>query len=289
MKSHILLILIIILCIIRLPEKSFAATELQKFTNVSFIDSPYNDGDSFRIKLGNSNITIRIYFADCPETKVSQNTDARRVRAQTRYFGMPSHRETVFYGKKATEFTKQQLEKPFTLHTAFASALGRSKQGRCFGFITTANGQDLASLLVANGLARAYGVARKTPNGISHKEMADRLNDMESSAMLLRIGIWAATDVSQLATLRALERQENAELQEIRNNVHVPLKPININISSKEELRMLPGIGPVLSSRIILNRPYKNNNELLKISGITEKVMKELHPHLADINVKTKK
>ncbi len=283
MKSNIFSIAIIIISTIFLPTKSYSASVLQKFTNVILIDSPYNDGDSFKVRIGESNLTIRIYFADCPETTVSQNTDARRVRAQTRYFGMPSHRETIFYGKEATKFTKTQLEKPFTLYTSFATAPGRSSKGRCYGFIKTSTGEDLASLLVANGYARSYGVARRTPDGISHEEMAERLNDMESSAMLSRKGIWAATDVNQLATMRALERQENAELQEIRKSIRVPLKPININNSSIEELRMLPGIGPVLSNRIILNRPYKSNTNLLAITGITEKVMKELKPHLANI------
>lgn len=267
-----------------MPINPSTANELKAYTNVALIDSPYNDGDSFKIRINNSNVTIRIYFADCPETSVSQNTDARRVRSQTRYFGMPSHRETVFYGREAAKFTKKQLSKPFTLYTAFASAPGRSSRGRCFGFIKTFNGEYLAQLLVANGYARAYGVARKTPEGISGKEMTARLNDMESSAMMTRKGIWAATDITQLATMRALERQELAELQEIRDCVHVPLKPININTASREELRMLPNIGIVISNRIIVNRPYKNNNELLNITGITKKVMKEIRPHLSKIN-----
>jgi endonuclease YncB( thermonuclease family) len=257
------------------------AGELHAYTNAILIDSPYNDGDSFQVNINGSNITIRLYFADCPETSVSRNTDARRVRSQTRYFGVPSHRETIFFGKEATKFTKQQLSKPFTLYTALASAPGRSPHGRFFGFIKTADGEDLASLLVANGYARAYGVARKTPSGIRHEEMAARLNDMESAAMLARKGIWKATDVNQLATLRALERQENAELRQILDYVRVPLKPININTATKEELRLLPGVGPVLSNRIILNRPYTNNDDLLKITGITEHVMKKIYPNLA--------
>ena len=289
MKIRYIFTTIIALCAICLLINICEGSELQVYTNATLIDSPYNDGDSFRVKIGDSNITIRLYFADCPETKVSQSTDARRVRSQTRYFGMPNHRKTVAYGREATQFTKEQLEKPFTVYTAHASALGRSPGGRYYGFITTYNGKDLASLLVANGYARAYGVARKTPNGISHKEMAARLKDIESSAMLTRKGIWETTDINQLVAMRALERQEDAELKEIHGNIRVPLKPININTASKEELRLLPRIGPVISNRIILNRPYTNNKDLLRIDGITERTMKELRPHLANIDEKSKK
>ncbi len=283
MTKYILINMVIFICYTHLTANLCTAKDLVAYKNASLVTSQHNDGDSFLVKLGNSNITIRIYFVDCPETTVSQSTDARRVRSQTRYFGLLSHRETVFYGKEATNFTRQQLEKPFTVHTALATAPGRSTGGRYYGFITTSHGEDLASLLVANGYARAYGVARKTPEGISHEEMAARLKDLESSAMLARKGIWAATDIKQLTSLRALERLENAELEKIRDSIKVELKPININTASLEELRMLSGIGAVMGKRIIDGRPYNTNDDLVRVKGITKKKIEKLLPHLSTI------
>ena len=36
------------------------------------------------------------------------------------------------------------LAKPFTVHTAFADARGDGKHKRIYGFVTTADGEDLA-------------------------------------------------------------------------------------------------------------------------------------------------
>ena len=72
-------------------------------------------------------------------------------------FGLSGPTRTIHFGNEAKTFTEHVLLKPFTVHTAFASALGRSTKGRVYGFIITADGNDLASLLIKNGLARTHG------------------------------------------------------------------------------------------------------------------------------------
>ncbi|MCF6147884.1 MAG: hypothetical protein E3K37_04415 [Candidatus Kuenenia sp.] len=79
----------------------------------------------------------RLYFIDCPETFVNTQSDAQRVREQTRYFGLPDASRTVHFGNEAKSFVEHILQKPFTVHTAFANAPGRSAKGRVYAFITT--------------------------------------------------------------------------------------------------------------------------------------------------------
>ncbi len=45
---------------------------------------------------------------------------------------------------------------------------------------------------------------------------------------------------------------------------------VNINTASKEELDVLPGIGPVLAERIIEARPFKTIEDVMKVKGIKE-------------------
>ncbi len=213
---------------------------------------------------------MRLYFVDCPETSIGSKSDARRLREQIRYFGLLNADRAIYFGNEAKKFVDRILSKPFTLYTAFASALGRSAKGRVYGFIVTADESDLASQLVKNGFARAYGFGRKTPNGIHRDEMMERLRDLEASAMLKRIGIWSESDPDRITDTRAKQRSEDQELEEL-------VKPklfegtLDLNTATEEELQTIKGIGPVLAARIIAGRPYKTVDDLLKVKGIGPK------------------
>ena len=262
---------------------SLRAGELQKFSNVTLVDGAYYDGDSFRVNLGEREVTIRLYFVDCPETSVHQSTDARRVRSQRRYFALSSPRETVIYGRKAAEFTKKQLSRPFTVYTAFADAMGRSRGGRYYGFVEIADGGDLGQLLVKNGYARACGVSRGGPHGVPGSEIASMLRDMESMAMLGRRGIWKSTHADKLVELRAAERRDVNELKAISVEINAPEESLDINKASLSDLETLPGIGVMTGRRIIAGRPYTNLNQLLGVPGITSNKLKRLRSYLMDI------
>jgi endonuclease YncB( thermonuclease family) len=259
------------------------AGDLEKFSNVTLVDAAYHDGDSFRVNISNRQVTVRLYFVDCPETSVSHNTDARRVRTQKRYFGLDSARDTILYGRLASEFTSEQLEKPFTLYTSFATAMGRSSGGRYYGFIQTAAGDDLGELLVANGYARAYGVSRSDWRGKNHEEEASMLNDMESFAMLGRKGIWRSANADKLVAMRAQERSEAKELSLICDALNAPLENIDINSASLADLETLPEIGVVTAKRIIAGRPYSNIEDLLELPRITEARLEKLRKYFVEI------
>ena len=260
---------------------SFSA-DLVMFSNARLINNPANDGDSFLVEADGKTFLVRLYFVDCPETLAAFNSDAQRVREQTRYFGLSDAKRTVRFGNEAKAFVDHCLAKPFTVHTAFASALGRSSKGRVYGFITTADGNDLASLLVKNGFARTYGIGRETPDGVSRDEMIERLRDLEISAMLKRVGVWSESDPDRIAEFRSKQRSDDRELQKVRDQVTKAKAPqglVNLNTATEKELQSIKGIGPAFAKRIITGRPYTTVDDLLKVKGISTKKLETIRPY----------
>jgi len=249
--------------------------ELQALEGVRLVAHESNDGDSFLVEHGGREFPVRLYFVDCPETAADSETDARRVRGQTRYFGLAEHAATLQYGREAREFTRQRLEQPFRLHTAYATAPGRSVATRIYVFAVTADGEDLGSLLVEHGYARAYGVRRGTPGGVSHEEWYAMLSDLESAAMLDRRGIWALAESRRLVAMRAEDRREQAELKAVGEQDRQPSR-LNLNTASPEALRRLPGVGAATAARIIANRPYRNADELSKVPRLSSAALASL-------------
>ena len=262
--------------------QSYAA-DLQMFSNAKLINNPANDGDSFLVEVNGKSFRVRLYFVDCPETSVNSKSDAQRVREQARYFGLTSAERIIHFGNEAKTFVEHVLDKPFTVYTAFASALGRSAKGRVYAFITTADGDDLASLLVQNGLARTHGMGRKTPNGIPRNEMIERLRDLETSAMLKRVGIWSESNPDRIAKLRAKQRSEERKLQEIKNQATKAKSSqglLDLNTATEKELQSIKGIGLILTKRIIGGRPYKTVDDLLKVKGIGPKKLEKIRAYV---------
>lgn len=267
-----------------LAGRVFAAAELERFTNVQLVENPSNDGDSFVVKEGDRQLHLRLYFVDCPESVATTDADAKRIREQAFYFGIPDAKRILEFGREAKEFTARALAKPFTIHTAFAGALGRSPGGRVYAFVTMSDGKDLGRLLVESGYARAYGTKRTGPDGKGAEEFQKELQDSESEAMLKRKGVWAATDVTVLAKLRAQQREEEKELKDlIKESAGLrEAKPgsVDLNTASAKELQSVKGIGAVLAGRIIAGRPYEKVDDLRRVSGIGAKLLERIRPYL---------
>jgi competence ComEA-like helix-hairpin-helix protein len=51
----------------------------------------------------------------------------------------------------------------------------------------------------------------------------------------------------------------------------IELGRIDINTATDKELRMIPGIGPVMAARIIAARPFRSADDLKKVTGIGDK------------------
>ncbi|MDD4736082.1 MAG: helix-hairpin-helix domain-containing protein [Kiritimatiellae bacterium] len=265
---------------------SCRAADMESYHGVQWIPNEANDGDSFSVQLDKQRkVRVRLYFVDCPETSASWESDVRRIREQRRYFGLSDEQTLIEIGKEAAEFTRERLQKPFTVYTAFASALGRSAEGRIYAFVQTSDGDDLATLLVRQGLARAYGVGRENQNGVRRDEIKAKLSDLEGSAMLRNVGAWKYSDPDLLADLRATQRQEDTEIRSIRSGIgggdaDEPPELIVINTASKRELQTLPGIGPAIAERILKNRPFQELDEMQRVQGITLERIEILRPFI---------
>ncbi len=241
--------------------------DLQKFENCTFVASDWADGDSFPVQIapGREEV-VRLYFADCPETSATNESDQRRVREQSDYFGVEDPKATLEFGKKAAAAVARILSKPFTVHTTFARALGRSAKPRIYAFVTTSDGKDLAAYLVENGLARSYGVGRTSPDGLSVDDAKARIDDLELQAALQKAGIWSMTDPAKLAGMREARREEKRELEEEfgpRSD-----EPVDVNTATIDELATLPGVGPVLAGKIVEHRPYASAEDLRGVPGM---------------------
>lgn len=63
-----------------------------------------------------------------------------------------------------------------------------------------------------------------------------------------------------------------------------PSRPIDLNLASEEELRLLPGVGPALARAIVERRrrkgPFRSVEELLEVAGIGPRKLERLRPLL---------
>ena len=279
-----------LLALIFLALSAHAVEPLTHLERCTLVPTEWADGDSFRVRTaGGEELTIRLYGADCIETNIRDESDARRLRAQRRYFGISgfggspqaSIEAAKGFGGKAAEEITLALAEPSSVHTAYSDARGDARYKRFYGFVTTSKGEDLATRLVGLGLARAFGVYRETPDGTTKDEMSASLKDLELKAAKKGLGAWAATDWELLPEERKEERTENAEIEQaIAPRGLASGETINPNTAARDELMELPGIGEVIANRIIESRPYTKLEDLDKVNGIGEQILLRIAPFL---------
>lgn len=267
-----------------LVPAAVAAKALQGFPGATLVRTDYNDGDSFRVRFERNGQTeekvFRLYFVDAFESVTAFASDRTRLLEQTRDFGFPKKDRArgVEFGQRANARVSEILSEPFTLHTAFAVALGRSQKERFYAMITTAQGEDLAAILVHEGLARVHGVGRSRPDGISGADYEKQLGDLELDAAVKRRGAWSVSDFDQLPALREEQRREKRELLALGRSTE---GLIDLNTATLEELESLKGIGPKLADLIIKRRPYKSVDDLTRVPRLRPAVLEDIRPHVS--------
>lgn len=263
-----------------------SANDFTTVEGVRYVPAPWGDGDSFRVRFPDgTEHTLRLYGADCMEATILDDSDARRLRAQRRYFGISNYGNSPqrsielakSLGEAATLQTRAWLETPFTVHTTFADGRGSPRHPRIYAFVTTSEGEDLATLLVQHGLARAFGVYRSTPDGLHRDDYQEQLSDAQLVAARNGKGIWAYTDWETLSDERRDQRREDLETR-IAMGTSPPTQRLNLNHAAKEELMRIPGVGNVTANAIIESRPFSQIEDLTRVPGIGETTLKNLRP-----------
>lgn len=262
------------------------ASELETISGVVFVPTEWADGDSFRVRLPDGEEhTLRLYGADCIEWHVADASDARRLRAQRRYFGISEYGNSSSasielaksLGEAAGVTVRAVLAQPFTLHTSFADGRGDERYSRIYAFVTTPDGQDLATRLVSAGLARAYGVTRSTADARSRDEYRETLRDAELIAARTGRGAWKYTDWSRLPEERRQQREEERE-ERMALGTAEPVNSVDLNTASRDELMRIPGVGEITALEIISSRPFDSVDDLLRVRGIGQKTLESLRP-----------
>ena len=93
------------------------------------------------------------------------------------------------------------------------------------------------------------------------------------------------TDWEFLPCERLIVRLEKIELSSaVQQSKRLPLnESLNPNTANKEQLEMIPGIGPSTAQKIIdarLGQAFDTLNDLLSISGIGQRTLEKMQPYL---------
>jgi competence ComEA-like helix-hairpin-helix protein len=275
--------------------------------NCRLISNPANDGDSFHASAGAREYIFRLYMVDAPET--DEMKPARLVE-QAKYFAITVP-QAIEVGQAAKEFTREKLSEPFTVFTHMSDAMGQSKLERFYAFVQTKDG-DLGEQLVRNGLARSYGF-KAVPPGLRNSRLeVEKIQQFEDEARQEKIGGWGV-DAERLnvhaqkpATFSVFVAEKTARPRSL-SVAHTPsatpafrpsstavgpvdvkkshakekieLGRIDINSATEKELKMIPGVGPVMASRIIAARPFRTADDLKKVNGIGDKKYAKIRPY----------
>ena len=81
----------------------------------------------------------------------------------------------------------------------------------------------------------------------------------------------ASPPSSEAAPQKAVEKAATAQPAKLAAG-----QKVNINTATKEQLEALPGIGPVKAQAVIDGRPYKSNEDIMKVKGIKEGTFKKI-------------
>jgi hypothetical protein len=169
------------------PRQSPNADGFRELRNVTYVASPDNTGDRFKVRQGEEEFFVRLLWVSCPPVNPKEE---KQLMEHAGYFGI-SIEDALAVGQRAQEFTARFLAgKPLALLTrgqkdAEDSLLVGVRPGKV---------GDFAGVLVDNGLAMIRPAAAKKGPAREHEESILRnLAEREKTAKTRAIppGAWA--------------------------------------------------------------------------------------------------
>jgi len=252
--------------------------------NCRLVPNAANDGDSFHVSVNGKEYIFRLYLVDAPETDAA---NPARLIEQAKDFGMTVP-QVIEVGETAKAFAGEKLGEPFTVITHMANAMGRSNIERFYAFVQTKDG-DLGEQLIANGLARIHGTRATPPGASSPAAERQRLEQLEDEAKRRKVGGWGMSgQASNVASATPQPVASAAAPILVTPALTAPTKnteragdagKLDVNTATEKELRLIPGIGPVMAGRIIAARPFRSADDLKKVSGIGDKKYDQIRPY----------
>src|SRR5438094_3454194 len=307
LRHKIGLLVFVIVCAAQVDADARESKDWIVLENCRLISNPANDGDSFHASAGTREYIFRLYMVDAPET---DEMNPARLIEQAKYFAITVP-QAIEVGQIAKEFTRQKLSEPVTVFTHMSDAMGRSRLERFYAFVQTKDG-DLGEQLVRNGLARNYGF-KAVPQGLRSSRLeVEKLQQFEDEAQQESIGGWGVDArrlnvhaqkrapfsvfvPGQTARPRALPltnspsaasafRPSSTTVGPVhvkKSHAKEKIEPgkIDINTATEKELKMIPGVGQVMASRIIAARPFRSADDLKKVNGIGNKQYDKIRPY----------
>jgi competence ComEA-like helix-hairpin-helix protein len=310
LRHKIGLLALAIVCVAGVDAGARESKDWIVLENCRLISNPANDGDSFHASSGASEYIFRLYMVDAPET---DEMNPARLVEQAKYFAITVP-QAIEVGQAAKEFTREKLSEPFRVFTRMSDAMGHSKLERFYAFVQTKDG-DLGEQLVRNGLARNYGF-KAVPPGLRNSRLeVEKLQQFEDDAKRERIGGWGVNGerlnvhaqkpapFSVFVAEKMIRFQASPWVNSFSRTSATPafrsssttvgpvdvkkshakekIEPgrIDINTATEKELKMIPGVGPVMASRIIAARPFRSADDLKKVNGIGDKKYAKIRPY----------
>ena len=254
-------------------QQSTGTNQWEVLENCQLVTNAVVDGDSFHVLHEGREYVFRLYFVDAPEKESSLK---ERIQDQAAYFGIAED-DVTRAGGLAARFTRQKLtETNFTVTTRWQNAMGRSSLAR-FYCVLTVNDENLAELLVANGIARIYGLRANVPGGLRSTTFINKLKNLELTAREKKLGVWDESQFPRMETGEAPASTTNA-VGETTSPIEASTALVDVNTATHEELMALPGIGKVMAERIVTNRPFATVDDLRRVPGIGAKTLDKLRP-----------
>jgi endonuclease YncB( thermonuclease family) len=187
------------------------ARQWERLEGCEYFEGVYSDGDSIEVRRDGKQYVFRLYFVDCVEKNPASR--ARR-RTQGQYFGLKASGGTPLRAAYlAKNCTREKLREPFTVYTRWQLVDPDGDNPAVRAFVETAGGEDLATLLVSEGLAiirHGETAVADHPNGRGSPEISADLRKAEAEARSRKRGAWglvAASVSDQQEILMATDRE----------------------------------------------------------------------------------